>query len=72
MEIGRDARGIKSLSRHFLEQVVALSSEGILVVDAQDSSLPVVYANSAYEDPDGLLDRRARGTRLVDVAARRG
>jgi PAS domain S-box-containing protein/diguanylate cyclase (GGDEF)-like protein len=53
MEIGRDAHGIKSLSRHFLEQVVALSSEGILVVDAQDSSLPVVYANSAYEDLTG-------------------
>src|SRR5882672_7515594 len=53
MEIGRDAHGIKSLSRHFLEQVVALSSEGILVIDAQDSSLPVVYANHAYEDLTG-------------------
>src|SRR5262245_16564268 len=53
MEIGRDAHGIKSLSRHFLEQVVALSSEGVLVVDAQDSSLPVVYANPAYEDLTG-------------------
>ncbi len=53
MEIGRDAHGIKSLSRHFLEQVVVLSSEGILVVDAQDPSLPVVYANQAYEDLTG-------------------
>lgn len=53
MEIGRDAHGIKSLSRHFLEQVVALSSEGILVVDAQSASLPVVYANPAYEDLTG-------------------
>ena len=53
MEIGRDAHGIKSLNRHFLEQVVALSSEGILVVDAQDPSLPVVYANAAYEDLTG-------------------
>ncbi|HVY64982.1 MAG TPA: PAS domain S-box protein [Gammaproteobacteria bacterium] len=53
MEIGRDAHGIKSLSRHFLEQVVALSSEGILVVDAQDASLPVVYANPAYEHQTG-------------------
>jgi PAS domain S-box-containing protein/diguanylate cyclase (GGDEF)-like protein len=53
MEIGRDAHGIKSLSRHFLEQVVALSSEGIVVVDAQDPSLPVVYANPAYEDLTG-------------------
>jgi PAS domain S-box-containing protein/diguanylate cyclase (GGDEF)-like protein len=53
MEIGRDEHGIKSLSRHFLEQVVALSSEGILVVDAQDSNLPVVYANAAYEELTG-------------------
>jgi PAS domain S-box-containing protein/diguanylate cyclase (GGDEF)-like protein len=53
MENGRDAQGIKSLSRHFLEQVVALSSEGILIVDAQDPSLPVVYANPAYEDLTG-------------------
>jgi PAS domain S-box-containing protein/diguanylate cyclase (GGDEF)-like protein len=53
METGRDAQGIKSLSRHFLEQVVALSPEGILIVDAQDSSLPVVYANPAYEQLTG-------------------
>ena len=53
MEIGRDAHGIKSLSRHFLEQVVAFCSDGVLVVDAQDSSLPVVYANPAYEDLTG-------------------
>ena len=49
MEIGRDTHGIHSLSRHFLEQVVALSSEGILVLDAEGPSLPVVYANAAYE-----------------------
>jgi len=61
MEIGRDARGIKSLSRHFLEQLVALSSEGILVVDAQDSSLPVVYANSAYEDLTGYSTAELAG-----------
>jgi diguanylate cyclase (GGDEF)-like protein/PAS domain S-box-containing protein len=53
METGRDVQGIKSLSRHFLEQVVALSSEGILIVDAQDPGLPVVYANPAYEDLTG-------------------
>jgi PAS domain S-box-containing protein/diguanylate cyclase (GGDEF)-like protein len=61
MEIGRDAHGIKSLSRHFLEQVVALSSEGILVVDAQDSSLPVVYANPAYEDLTGYSTAELAG-----------
>ncbi len=61
MEIGRDAHGIKSLNRHFLEQVVALSSEGILVVDAQDSSLPVVYANPAYEDLTGYSTAELAG-----------
>ena len=30
MEIGRDAQGVKSLSRHTLEQMVTLSSEGVL------------------------------------------
>jgi PAS domain S-box-containing protein/diguanylate cyclase (GGDEF)-like protein len=61
MEIGRDAHGIKSLSRHFLEQVVALSSEGILVVDAQDPSLPVVYANAAYEGLTGYSTAELAG-----------
>jgi diguanylate cyclase (GGDEF)-like protein/PAS domain S-box-containing protein len=53
MEIGRDAERIKSLSRHTLEQLVTHSSEGILLVDAKDSSLRVVYANPAYEDLSG-------------------
>jgi PAS domain S-box-containing protein/diguanylate cyclase (GGDEF)-like protein len=53
MEIGRDVHGIKSLNRHALEQVVALSSDGILIVDAQDPNLSVVYANAAYEELTG-------------------
>ena len=53
MEIGRDAHGIKSLNRHTLEQMVALSSDGILVADAQDPKLSVVYANAAYEGLTG-------------------
>src|SRR5512147_3109805 len=61
MEIGRDAQGIKSLSRHFLEQIVALCSEGILVVDALDSSLPVVYANPAYEHLTGYSTTELAG-----------
>jgi PAS domain S-box-containing protein/diguanylate cyclase (GGDEF)-like protein len=61
MEIGRDAHGIKSLSRHFLEQVVAMTSEGILVLDAQDSSLPVVYANTAYEALTGYSSAELAG-----------
>lgn len=49
METGRDANGLRSLNRHALEQIVAASSAGILVVDAQNPLLPVVYANPAYE-----------------------
>jgi diguanylate cyclase (GGDEF)-like protein/PAS domain S-box-containing protein len=53
MDIGRDAERIKSLSRHTLEQLVTHSSEGILLVDAKDSNLRVVYANPAYEGLSG-------------------
>jgi PAS domain S-box-containing protein/diguanylate cyclase (GGDEF)-like protein len=53
MEIGRDAHGIKSLNRHALEQIVALSSDGILIADARSPSLPIVYANAAYETMTG-------------------
>jgi diguanylate cyclase (GGDEF)-like protein/PAS domain S-box-containing protein len=53
MDIGRAARGVKSLSRHTLEQMVSLSSEGILLIDAQDSGLPIVYVNPAYVDLSG-------------------
>ena len=53
MEKSRDSDGIKSLSRHALESMVALSSEGIVLADAQDPSLPILYVNSAYEDLTG-------------------
>lgn len=53
MEIGRDAHGIKSLNRHALEQIVALSSDGILIADVRNPSLPIVYANAAYETMTG-------------------
>ena len=49
MENGRDANGIRALNRHTLEQIVAASSAPILVADAQNSQLPVVYVNPAYE-----------------------
>ena len=49
METGRDAFGIRSLNRHTLEQIVAESSAGVLIVDASHPELPIVYANAAYE-----------------------
>ena len=49
MDTGRDARGIRSLNRHTLEQIVNASPAAVLVADANDPGLPIVYANSAYE-----------------------
>jgi diguanylate cyclase (GGDEF)-like protein/PAS domain S-box-containing protein len=54
MDTGRDAFGIRSLNRHTLEQIVAASSAGVLIVDASHPELPVVYANAAYEKLTGF------------------
>src|SRR5687768_4995080 len=62
METGRDADGIRPLNRHTLEQIVAASPAAILVADASDARLPVVYVNAAYE--------RLTGFALSDVAGR--
>jgi PAS domain S-box-containing protein/diguanylate cyclase (GGDEF)-like protein len=62
MQIGRDAQSVKSLSRHTLEQLVTLSSEGILLADAQDPNLTIVYANPAYEDLTGYSAKELTGT----------
>jgi PAS domain S-box-containing protein/diguanylate cyclase (GGDEF)-like protein len=62
METGRDADGIKSLNRHILEQIVATSPAAILVADANDARLPVVYVNATYE--------RLTGFALADVVGR--
>jgi diguanylate cyclase (GGDEF)-like protein/PAS domain S-box-containing protein len=62
MDIGRAARGVKSLSRHTLEQVVADCSEGILLADAKDPNLPIVYVNPAYEELCGYSADELVGT----------
>jgi PAS domain S-box-containing protein len=61
MDIGREAHRVKSLSRHTLEQMVARSSEGILLADAQDPNLPIVYANPAYEALTGYTVEELAG-----------
>ena len=61
MDIGRDAHRVKSLSRHTLEQMVTRSSEGILLADAQDPGLPIVYANPAYEALTGYTVEELAG-----------
>jgi PAS domain S-box-containing protein/diguanylate cyclase (GGDEF)-like protein len=62
MEIGRDARSLKSLSRHTLEQMVTSISEGILLVDAQDPNLSIIFANPAYETLSGYSAEELTGS----------
>jgi diguanylate cyclase (GGDEF)-like protein/PAS domain S-box-containing protein len=60
MQHGRDATGIKSLNRHILEQVVAASPAPVLIADAANPELAIVYANPAYERLTGFsLDELA-------------
>ena len=42
------------LSRHYLEQILAHSSDGIVVVDARGPNYAVVYANPAYQSMSGF------------------
>jgi diguanylate cyclase (GGDEF)-like protein/PAS domain S-box-containing protein len=62
MDTAREARSVKSLSRHTLEQMVTLCSEGILLADARDPSYPVVYTNPAYEDLSGYTTEELTGS----------
>jgi len=62
MQNGRDANGIKTLTRHILEQIVVGMPAPVLVADAVCPELPVVYVNPAYE--------RLTGLALEDVVGR--
>lgn len=53
MDIGSDAQQAKALNRHFLEQIIGSISEGVLLLDARDPDLTIVYANPAYERLSG-------------------
>ncbi|MFO7285584.1 MAG: diguanylate cyclase [Gammaproteobacteria bacterium] len=46
---------------HFFEQIVARSSEGILLLDAADANLPIAYVNSAFESLTGYRARDVIG-----------
>jgi diguanylate cyclase (GGDEF)-like protein/PAS domain S-box-containing protein len=52
---------VKHLSRKILEQILAHSSEGIIVAAANDPDFPVVYANPAYERLTGANADELRG-----------
>jgi diguanylate cyclase (GGDEF)-like protein/PAS domain S-box-containing protein len=53
---------LQSLSRHILEQIVAASAEGILLVDARDPKLRIVYSNSAFQTQSGYSSVELEGT----------
>jgi len=52
---------VTHLSRKILEQMLAHSSEGIIVAAANDPDFPVVYANPAYERLTGSSADELRG-----------
>ena len=52
---------MNSLNRKILEQILAHSSEGIVVAAADDPDFPVVYANPAYERLSGSSADELRG-----------
>lgn len=52
---------MKHLSSKILEQMLAHSSEGIIVAAANDPDFPVVYANPAYERLTGASADELRG-----------
>jgi len=55
---------VKHLSRKILEQMLAHSSEGIIVAAANDPDFPVVYVNPAYERLSGTSADELRGRGL--------
>ena len=48
-----DARRVQSLSYSVLEQIIASSVQGILLVEAVGPSYRIRYANAAYEELSG-------------------
>jgi PAS domain S-box-containing protein len=52
----------KTPDRQILEQIVALSSEGVLLIDARDACMPVVFVNPAYETLTGYAAEELVGS----------
>ncbi len=55
---------MKRLTRQILEQMLAESSEGIVVAEAREPDFPVVYANPEYERLSGQRADEIIGQRL--------
>lgn len=62
METANAARGVKTLSRQALEQLVTIVSDALLVADARSPNLAVLYTNPAYEDLTGHAGADLVGT----------
>lgn len=60
------------IDHHFFEQIVSRSSEGILLLDAADGALPVVYANPAFETLTGYRPGDVVGKRWHVLERERG
>ena len=64
-----DTPAVTQPSRHILEQIATLSSEGILVIDASEADYRVVYVNPAYETLTGYSAEETVGCpwRVLDT-----
>ena len=64
-----DISQVGSLDLAIFSEVVSLSSEGILIVDAQSPAAEIVYANSAYERASGYAAEELVGTSWMSYAS---
>jgi len=60
---------MSSISRELLEEIVALSAESLLVVDASGPEAAIVYANPAYESTSGYSCDELAGSGWLNHAA---
>jgi diguanylate cyclase (GGDEF)-like protein/PAS domain S-box-containing protein len=60
---------MSSISRELLEEIVALSAESLLVVDASGPEAAIVYANPAYESTSGYTSDELAGSNWLNHAA---
>ena len=60
---------MSSISRELLEEIVALSDESLLVVDASGPEATIVFANPAYESTSGYSCDELAGSAWLNHAA---
>jgi PAS domain S-box-containing protein/diguanylate cyclase (GGDEF)-like protein len=68
MELAIDMRPKSAVDRHALEQIVTRVSEAVVLIDAQDACMPIVFVNPAFEKLTGYTADEVVGTpwRLLD------